>query len=114
MSKTVEAPEVVFGEYVEPEKVNPYTDSVSKLASLENENASMTITVDANNVQREQLKVQRAANEIGKTARLRNTDDSKAKVIGKTDNGKPKYEGVVTLTFTLTHKHKARRGAVAK
>lgn len=104
-------PVIEFGEYVEPEKINPYTENVRQLAELDNENASMTITVDANKAKNEQFKVQKAANELGKTARLRNTDDSNATQVGKSEKGKPVYEGTVRLTFTLTSKHKARRGS---
>lgn len=104
------APVFEFGEYIAPAKDNPYTELVAQLAELDSEKASVTITVDANDAQKEQFKFQKAANAIDKTARLRVTNDEDAKIIGKTESGKPKYEGTVKLTFTLTHKHKARRG----
>ena len=110
MSKNTGKATVEFTEFVEPEKVNPYTDDVAKLAEQNNENAALVVTVDANQRLKHQLLIQKAANAIGKTARLRITDDSGAKITGKTEKGKPIYEGVIKMTFTLTGKHKVRRG----
>lgn len=110
MVKNAIKPSVEFTTFTAPEKTNPYAADVEKLAAVGSEDAAIVITVDANAAVKEQFKFQKAANAINKTARLRNTDDSGAKVVGKTESGKPVYEGVVKLTFTLTAKHKARRG----
>lgn len=99
-----------FGEFEDVPKANKYIGVVTKLAEMNSETASFTLTANANDADKEKLAFQQAANEIGKTARLRITDDTNAKVIGKNDKGKPMYEGTVNLTFTLTHRHKARRG----
>lgn len=81
----------------EPEaKENPYTQTVEDLAALGDPNAAVKVTVKADDSQREQFKFQKAANAISKTARVR----------AKTEN----EDGTVTLVFTLTEKHKTRRG----
>lgn len=101
---------IEFGTFVEPEKVNPYNDVIPALIE-QGENASVTITVDAKKAGRERLAFGKAANEHGKTARLRLTDDSKAEY-GENDKGKRVATGgTVSMTFTLTDRHKARRGS---
>ena len=61
-----------------------------------------------NDAQREQIKFQKAANSIGKTARLRHKDESAVVVTG--DGESETKTGEVKMTFTLTEKHKVRRG----
>lgn len=109
VGKTEVAPKIEFTTFVPEEKVNPYTTTVAKLAEA-GEDAAVVITVDANKASAEQFKFQKAANAIGKTARVRHVDDSGAEVTGVKDNGKKIYKGDVKITFTLTTKHKARRG----
>lgn len=105
--------EISFGEYVAPDKVNPYTETVAQLitASESNPNASVTLAVDVNDAPKEQFKFQRAANEAGKTAKVRLVDDSAVKEGKPDEDGNPTHKGIVKITFTLTTKHKARRGA---
>lgn len=109
VAEAADAVGITFGTFVKEEKANPYADTVAKLASLDDENASVTLTVDANRASAEQFAFQKAANAIGKTARVRHIDDTEATVVGKTERGKNKYKGVVAITFTLTTKHKGRR-----
>lgn len=104
------AEKIEFGTFVAPEKVNPYTEVVEKLSAAEDENASVTITVPAKDADKRRLAFQRAANAIGKTARVRLTDDSAVKVTGKDDKGKDVLAGDVKITFTLTKRHQNRRG----
>lgn len=99
-----------FVTWESPAKANPYTDLVQKLADRNDESAGVTITVDAKEAANRQLLFQKAANAIGKTARLRHTDTSGSRVTGQTAKGRDIREGVVKLTFTLTEKHAQRRG----
>jgi hypothetical protein len=112
MARTAKNPEVeiTFGEFVVPETVNPWTDKVKELADRNNENAAMTVTVDVNDAQSTQFKIQRAANVIGKTAKLRLKDEADVRVAGQDEDGNDVREGSVKLTFTLSKLHKARRG----
>lgn len=102
-------PLIEFSEWTEPVKVNPYVEKLEELDALGNENAVMIITVDAKTAFKEKSLVQRAANEIGKTARVRLEDTSKATKVGETKAGSPIYQGLITFTFSLTEKHKARK-----
>lgn len=101
--------EIEFGTFVEPEKVNPFAETVAKLAEAP-EGTSVTLTSDVKEAAADQFKFQRAANAIGKTARLRIKDESGVKVVGKDAEKNDVLGGVVKLTFTLTAKHKQRRG----
>lgn len=112
-SKNVTA-EITFGEFVPEEKSNPFAGNVAELAKQDNPNASMIITVDVADAAATQHKIQRAANAIGKTARLRLRDDSAVKVVGTDDDGDEILAGQVRLTFTLTGKHKGKRGPKAE
>lgn len=103
---------ITFGEF-EPEAVeNPWTEHVAELAerSSQNPNASITIEVDVADAQSAQFKFQRAANDIGKTARLRHRNDENVTVTGTDSDGDDVLAGNVALTFTLTGRHKGRRG----
>ena len=86
---------IEFTTFTAPEKVNPYADAVNILAEKNDENAAMVITAPNTEVAKHVLQVQKAANAIGKTARKRLTEK------GKTET---------KVTFTLTTRHKARRG----
>jgi len=96
--------------YVAPaEEANPYLDTIDQLIAAGPESA-IEVVVDAKHASAEQLKVQKAANAKGHTARLRERDDSKVAVEGQNDKGKDILSGTVVLTFQLTDKHKPRRG----
>lgn len=102
-----------FGTYVAPNKDNPYeaTFVAFNEATKTNPDASWTVTIDAAKEIVERNLIAQAAHKVNKTARLRARDDSKRQVVGqKEKSGNPVYSGEVTLTFTLTDKHKARRG----
>ena len=105
---------IEFTTFEAPEKVNPYIETVQALAEKNDENAAVVLTVDVNNAQREQFLFQRAANKIGKTARLRNKDESTVKEGKPDEDGNKTKSGEVKLTFTLTEKHKTRRGKSAE
>lgn len=98
---------IEFGTWESPETVNPYIDTINALAAhikeTGNENASVTITVPKGEAIKTRLNVSRAANAIDKTARVR--------VNGETviENGTD--TGNVRFVFTLTKKHKARKGS---
>lgn len=111
-AKNIES-NVSFGEYEAPEVINPFSDTVAQFVEhVENghPNATMNVTVDVEDEASTKHKIQRAANDLGKTAKHRFTDDSGVKVTGRDEDGDPIREGKVTLTFTLSEKHKARRG----
>jgi hypothetical protein len=102
-----------FGEFVAPEKVNPYADTLVAFAkaSDENPNASWTVELDAAKETTERILIAEAANAVGKTARLRDRDDSDRTVVGQREkSGNAVYAGKTRLTFTLTEKHAPRRG----
>lgn len=109
-TKAAPTAKITFGEFVAEEAVNPWAEHVAALAdrALTNPNASITIDVDVADAQGAQFKFQRAANDIGKTARLRLKDDSGVKVTGKDKDGDDIVSGNVALTFTLTGRHKGR------
>jgi hypothetical protein len=100
-----------FGEFVAPEKVNPYTETMAAFAkaSDENANAAWTVELDAAKEITERNLIADAANAIGKTARLRDRDDTKRVKVGeRPKSGNPVYEGKTSLTFTLSPQHKPR------
>lgn len=90
---------IVFGTFEEPVKENPYTEVVAQMVK-DGENSSVTLILEKSEVTKERLKLSKAANDIDKTARLRHTDDSALK------DG----VGLVKLTFTLSPRHRKRRG----
>lgn len=86
-----------FGTWEAPEKVNPYTELIAAFvkASDENPNAAYTLTTGADTHANDVAKFRKAANDAGKTARIRATSvDKKA--------------STASTTFTLTKRHKAR------
>lgn len=102
-----------FGTYTPAEKTNPYIPTMRafKDATDKDENASWTVELEAARETVERVLISEAAHTVGKTARLRNRDDSKRTVVGNREkSGNPIYAGIVTLTFTLSEKHKPRRG----
>jgi len=101
--------EIEFGTFTPEVKENPYGEAIKSLAEQNDPNAAITLRVDVNEASREQNLVQKAANAVGKTARLRHKDESKVTTKGEGDDAVK--SGTVALTFTLTEKHKARRGA---
>lgn len=106
-----------FGEFVAPEKVNPYKETLVAFAKAadENPNASWTVELDAAKEVTERNLIAEAANAIGKTARLRSRDDSNRTVVGQREkSGNAVYGGTTVLTFTLSPQHKARKGKDAQ
>lgn len=99
---------VEFGTFEPEVKENPYKDVVAQLAEA-GENAAVTLTVPFDKVVRERNLIAKAANAIDKTARLRKTDESGVK-FGKGEDADKAIGGTVALTFTLSARHKARRG----
>lgn len=102
--------EIEFGTFATAEKVNPYTEVVKQLNESADPNAAVILTVEAKDSLTEQLKFQKAANSIGKTARLREKDESEISQGPADEDGLPTINGNVKLTFTLTKMHKGRRG----
>lgn len=100
--------DIEFTTFEATEKPNPYVEAVENLAKADDVNAAAAITVDVNDAQREQGLFQKAANKIGKTARLRMKDESNVTVKGEGEDAVK--SGTVRLVFTLTEKHKVRRG----
>lgn len=100
---------IEFGTFTPVEKANPYIETVTKLNEA-GENASVTLTVDATKEKAEHLLFSKAANSIDKTARLRLRDGSKIKYGPDEDGTQVATGGTVALTFTLTKRHKNRRG----
>lgn len=93
--------EIEFGTYVAPAKVNPYAELMAAFvtASDANPNASYTLTVPALSALTEEHKFRRAANDANRTASLKLTET--------TGDGKKTPE-MVSMTFTLTKRHKPR------
>ena len=86
---------VEIGKFEAPEVENPYTGTVNDLLAA-GEDAAATITVPTKDAKKTRFKFSKAANKIGKTARVRiSTDDAES--------------GTTKIVFTLTDKHKARR-----
>lgn len=93
--------EIEFGTYVAPVKVNPYAELMSAFvaASDNNPNASYTLTVPALSALTEEHKFRKAANDANRTASLKVTE---------THGDGMKAPEMVSMTFTLTKRHKAR------
>jgi hypothetical protein len=103
---------IEIGDYVEVKTENPYDSTIAALIkanadALEADIAKggdgstvlpkqVAITVAKEDAKKTKFKVSRAANDAGRTARLRSEVDS--------EDGT-----AVTLTFTLANRHKARR-----
>jgi hypothetical protein len=83
-------------DFEEPVKVNPYAADVQALIEAGEGKAGEVIT-KAGEENKARVLFAKAANEAGKTARLRVSEPGKDK-------------GTTRLVFTLTEKHKARRG----
>lgn len=98
--------------YVPPVKENPLIETVRAHIeeSAENPAAARTITVPVADAGKAQLLYQKAANELGKTAKLRIKDDSAVKKGKPDEDGNDTFSGNVKLTFTITTRNKARRG----
>lgn len=105
---------IEFGTYEPEQKSNEYLEAVTDLAEKNDPNAALIVTVPVNDVQKTKFAVQRAANEVGKTARIRHEDRNNVVVSGTDDEGNDVLSGDVRIVFTLTTKHKARRGASTK
>lgn len=106
-----------FGTFVEPEKSNKYDETMAAFAEAikTNPDASWTVEVDSAKETVERNLIAKAANKVGHTARLRHADYSRRTQVGTREkSGNPVYQGVSVLTFTLTDKHKARRGKDAE
>lgn len=103
-----------FSTFVAPEKENPYIATFEEFAKVSEKNpeTAWTVELPANKETSERMLIAAAAHNVNKTARLRKRDDSKRTVVGnKEKSGNPVYQGSVTLTFTLSEKHKPRRGS---
>lgn len=102
-----------FGTFTPAEKVNPYIETFKafKDASDKNPATAWTVTLDAAKETAERVLIAEAAHSVERTARLRDRDDSKRTVTGTREkSGNAIYAGKVTLTFTLSEKHKPRKG----
>lgn len=102
-----------FGTFVAETKENPYAATFEQWAEAakQNPDISWTVTLDAAKETAERVLIAEAAHAVDKTARLRARDDSKREQIGtRQKTGNPIYKGEVTLTFTLSEKHKPRNG----
>lgn len=102
------AGKIEFGTYEPEVEENPYHEVITQLIE-QGENASVTLTLNYDEVQRERNKFAKAANAQNKTARLRVTDDSKVKYGANAEGEQVPQGGTVALTFTLTERHKPRR-----
>lgn len=105
---------IEIGDYVEVKTENPYDSTIAALIkanddAVEADKAKggdgstvhpkqVAITVPKADVKKTKFKVSKAANDVDRTARLRSSVDN--------DGGE-----TVTLVFTLTNRHKARRHA---
>lgn len=103
-------------EFTPVEKANPFTDLVAQhIAEAEsNPSVAKVITVDVNDATKAQLFYQKAANAQNKTAKLRSRDESAVKVSKPDAEGEVTKTGKVKLTFTITKRNRARRGAAAE
>jgi hypothetical protein len=102
-----------FGTFVAPEKVNPYNGTLEAFAKASDAdpNTSWTVELDAAKEVTERILIAEAANAVGKTARLRDRDDSDRTVVGeRPKSGNAVYAGKTRLTFTLSPKHAQRKG----
>ena len=101
-----------FGTFTPEEKVNPYLETFKAfvVAANENPDTAWSVTLDAAKETAERVLIAEAAHSVDRTARLRDRDDSKRTVTGTREkSGNAIYAGKVTLTFTLSEKHKPRR-----
>ena len=94
---------IEFGVWESPETVNPYLDTVKAMIENGNPDIAATVTVKESDALKTRTLFARAANAYGKTARIRVKDEPV-----KDAKGKP--TGDVRNVFTLTARHKARRG----
>lgn len=92
---------ITIGTWEETPKVNPYVETIDAMIKA-GENAAATITIDTKHTIRERNAFSKAANMRDKTARVRLTKDLV--------DGKGNATGKTEITFTLTARHKARRG----
>lgn len=106
-----------FGTFVKPEKANKYDETMAAFAEAvkTNPDASWTVEVDSAKETVERNLIAKAANKIGHTASLKQTDYSRRTQVGTRErSGNPVYQGVSVLTFVLTDQHKPRRGKDAE
>jgi len=98
--------------FVAPEKSNEWVDAVDALieAGATDENAAITIHVEAKDEAKELRAFRAAAKTANKTVRIRVRDDSAVETVGRKDNGKAILKGEVALTLSLTEKYKDGRG----
>lgn len=88
-------------DFVEAEKVNPYTEHVTALIAA-GEGKAIQVTVPVADELKTRLKFGKAANAQKKTARVKNVDTSKVTVKDDVEVGE------VTITFVLTKMHAPR------
>lgn len=106
-----------FGTFEAPVKTNPYAETMKAFvkAADANPDAAWTVELDAEKETAQRVLIAEAAHAVNKTARLRSRDDSNREIVGqRAKTGNPIYKGTVSLTFTLTEKHKPRRGGEKK
>lgn len=115
---------IVFGTYTKPisEKSaqNEYTDPLTQLIaatdawggvpSVDPDQPSFSLTVQAEDFEANKLAIQGAARALGKTARIVGVDTSARSVSGKDDKGRDTYTGTVNFSVIVTPKQKPRRG----
>lgn len=89
-------------DFVAPEKVNPFTEDVKALIEA-GEGKALKLTVPVADFAKTKLKFAKAANAENKTARVQEVNDENV-IVDKDGN----EVGDVTITFTLTEKHKPR------
>jgi hypothetical protein len=101
-----------FGTFEVAEKENPYNATFVEFAKAaeKNPDVAWSVELDAAKETAERVLIAEAAHNVNRTARLRARDDSKREKVGeRAKSGNPIYKGTVTLTFTLSEKHKPRR-----
>lgn len=102
--------------YVAPEKSisQDILDAVQSLVDSTDENAALTLVFDVNEEAKELRAFRQAAKDQGKTVRIRHRDESAVTKVGTKENGKPVYQGEVTVVVSLTEKYADGRGRKPK
>lgn len=99
---------VTFGEFVAEEEINPFTDIVNQMHAANNAAGNDKCYVEIECEKGDGLKnrtyISKAANAINRTARIRKNCVPIKDAAGN-------LTGNVVIGFTLTKKHKARKGS---
>lgn len=91
---------IEIGTYVAPVKANPYTETVEAMLKS-GDNVAATIIVPVKDALKTRTAFSAAANAVDKTARVR---------VNEVVKGEGKAPDMHKFVFTLTTRHKARRG----